>query len=330
MKAGDVLKPLGNLKFIPDWFNHEVEISDHTISVHHQIKCLPADITKPNNIIPYSFYDSKNVPVTAANHFRGHDENDFEFVDNRHKDAEIRQKLTGKSLYLGWLFSHYGHFLTESLSRLWVIEEVDFQGFDYFLFNYKQNKKGDILKAQFIWDTLAKLGINKEKVVLIDDCYTIEELHIPTQALVLRSGVSKKMNSVWSQVSKPNAHPHLKTYISRTEIPRRSLQNEIDLQNALKEKGFKVIAPQNMSFEDQLAIYANTKLLVSPAGTGLHNAVFMPKNTRIISITHEDFLLINELLCCYASEVDYQVYLTESVQTDGQWNVDVKDFLAYL
>ena len=32
--------------------------------------------------------------------------------------------LSGRYLYLGWYFNHYGHFILESLGRSWAVQET--------------------------------------------------------------------------------------------------------------------------------------------------------------------------------------------------------------
>lgn len=76
-------------------------------------------------------------------------------------------------------------------------------------------------------------------------------------------------------------------YLSRRRVarPDRELANEAELERALEETGFRIVHPQELSFEDQVALYRGADTIVSHYGSALHvAAVFCRPGTRIVEI----------------------------------------------
>ncbi len=77
-------------------------------------------------------------------------------------------------------------------------------------------------------------------------------------------------------------------YVSRRRwsetAPRRVLVNEADLVEALQREGFEEIFPEDMSFAQRVAAFADAALVVGPTGSGLFNTMFCVPRTIVIEI----------------------------------------------
>lgn len=69
-------------------------------------------------------------------------------------------------------------------------------------------------------------------------------------------------------------------YIRRNSGVRR-VKNFLELEEDLLLHGFICVEPENLTFLEQVALFANAKDIVSPTGAGLVNAIFCKPETRI-------------------------------------------------
>jgi|694.fasta_scaffold70054_4 hypothetical protein len=77
---------------------------------------------------------------------------------------------------------------------------------------------------------------------------------------------------------------------SRDKAVRRHLLNENILYERLKKYGFKKIFFEDLSFDDQINLSLNVKILVGYHGTSFANgSIFMKKKTKLIEIMHKAY-----------------------------------------
>ena len=79
-----------------------------------------------------------------------------------------------------------------------------------------------------------------------------------------------------------------KIYLSRSrlgEIHDRKIQNENELEELLKAHGFTVIHPEHLNLEEQMNVFRNSKILISPFGATWANLVFSSPNQSFLMVS---------------------------------------------
>ncbi len=76
-----------------------------------------------------------------------------------------------------------------------------------------------------------------------------------------------------------------KIYIRRSDANYRKILNEADLIEKLRKQNFEIINPQHFEIIDQMKIFSNADLIISPHGSNLSNIIFCKKGTKIIEIS---------------------------------------------
>jgi capsular polysaccharide biosynthesis protein len=227
-----------------------------------------------------AIYDRDGTLVRRSLRFCGPSEKvhstDPEFFSAR-QDSEA---VPGVGYYMGNIMSHYGHFITEGLSALWLSGGLEF---DYFVAH------------PFIWgaeipafarQAYALVGVDTERIRLIRNPARFEKLIIPDRLWLANASVNAEYRKTISTIKTRHlrAMPRLKLYLSRAEVPRRAVPNERAIEEAFRRAGFVVIHPQNHSFGSQLALHGQTAILAGLAGSALHNVIFCPRGTATISV----------------------------------------------
>jgi hypothetical protein len=71
-------------------------------------------------------------------------------------------------------------------------------------------------------------------------------------------------------------------YVARSGGSHRSLLNESEVISALEKMGFTIVYPGNLSFAEQIVLFANAKIIVGPTGAAMANIVFANPECKIV------------------------------------------------
>jgi Glycosyltransferase 61 len=196
----------------------------------------------------------------------------------------------GRGLYLGALMAaHYGHFITEGLSTFWIFETLRAGEFDYFLFSpFVFGCK----IPEYAKQCMRVFGIDSEKIVIIgDEAIGFEELVVPERLFRLNHSADPALAWVHRQIRIQAKKPELpaeRVYLSRRKVSLKQLSrviaNEVLVEKIFQQAGFQILYPETVSFEEQLAFYANADVVAGPSGSALHNSLFMKPGAKLIEL----------------------------------------------
>ena len=127
-----------------------------------------------------------------------------------------------------------------------------------------------------------------------------------------------------SRLSMSAQHPHY-----------RVLQNERALADALEARGYQLIEPETLSFDQQVAAFGNARIVVCVGGAAVYNAVFCGPEAWFISLEASDaFLgphtnLLSSLGLRYGIVVGTQD-AEDPTPVHKRWTIDVADVIDRL
>ncbi|NEP80276.1 MAG: DUF563 domain-containing protein [Okeania sp. SIO3B3] len=255
------------------------------------------------------------------------------------------EKIRGKVAVLSVLSGNvYFHWMVDLLPRIEILRQgINLEEIDWFLVNNYQQP--------FQQETLKILGIPEEKILASDRYPHIqaEELVVPSyssylgwlQPWGLKFLREEFLKGLGNSNSKSNFSERI--YIGRANARYRRIMNEAELVEILSQFGFTYITPESMSLENQIATFANAKIIVAPHGSGLTNIVFCNPGTKIIEIFSphylryyywqisqllglEHYYLIGEAFSCYPiRNIMYESSLVEDIFVNlGSLNLMLK------
>ena len=103
----------------------------------------------------------------------------------------------------------------------------------------------------------------------------------------------------------PDRAPWRRVFISRAAASIRRLANESDLEPMLRRAGFEMVAMESLSFEEQVRLMGETRVLMAPHGAGLTNMMFCAPGTQIIEIAEPRYPNPNFYAIAAAMGLDY-------------------------
>ena len=182
------------------------------------------------------------------------------------------QHLKGRWLFGGLLWVHFGHFLAESTSRLWALDQL--KDLDGIVFFPKRPKVGETI-IPFQMDFLRLLGCDLP-VHIATEPTEVETLFVPGQGFglgPLSTGTEEYRGYFHRNFGKSIAPdgPE-KLYLSRSALgPKRGgIIGEEYVEANLEKHGYEIFHPQQHSMEIQIARYKAAKKIVSLDGSALH------------------------------------------------------------
>lgn len=198
--------------------------------------------------------------------------------------------LKGRGLYLGhYMGGHYGHFITETLSTFWILENVPGRAFDYFVFH--PFVFGVEIPA-YVQFCLNQFEIPVDKIVFVgSETLAFEELVVPERLFRLNHSADPRSRWTYQQIARAARPPILlspKLYLSRRRFSRtnfeRVVANEVGMELEFQRRGYRIIYPETLSFEAQVALYSRAERVAGISGSGLHNSIFMQPEATVIEL----------------------------------------------
>ena len=206
------------------------------------------------------------------------------------RDIAPLEKITGKVALLSGLAGHvYYHWMFDILPRLELIRrsEIKFKDIDWFVVNS--------LSKPYQQETLKLLGIPTEKIIESD-----RHSHIQASELIVPSfpgyldwvpeGTVKFLRQTFLPQINLTQNKSDRIYVSRAKAKNRRLVNEAEVSQLLDKLGFVTVFLEEMSLLEQVALFANAKIIVAPHGSGLTNLAFCSPNTKVVELFSPNYI----------------------------------------
>lgn len=186
--------------------------------------------------------------------------------------AEPVDTLPGRHLWGGQLWMHFGHFMAESLARIWAYDPADKP--DSLVFVLKRPGRLPVLRS-YQKDLLAQLGVDIP-ITIVTKPTRIERLIVPGQGFglgTLDTG-TPEFRSFFAAHFARDIEPDgpERIYLSRSALggDEGGVILEEVLEKNLAAEGYEILHPQQHSIARQLAYYKAAKQVVGPDGSAFH------------------------------------------------------------
>ena len=205
-------------------------------------------------------------------------------------------------VYLGPLYwSHWGHFLTVGIARLWslhavpALQEVPHLAHRRFM---------DDAPITYIDNFLSMLGCVQP--LLIPRVPTLfSEVIVPKPSFVIRAWAFQEHTIATYAVARrvqtePIGAP---IYVSRSRLKRQQdvVEGEVELESHLVRAGIEIVHPQELSLERQVQLFSSRNIFIGVLGSALHSILFNWRNDSNTIIlcpqsVNTNYFLVDELV----------------------------------
>lgn len=217
---------------------------------------------------------------------------------NRKTDVE---RLKGEWLFGGPLWSHFGHFFTDCVHRLWplIVTPDAYQGVVFLAVKGLENIRTDaqlhaVKPPAYLHDLLKLLDLGQVKIRYVKQPTRVERLVVFPAGTGLHAPISDFyrpcLRELQTRIAR-NAQIHVARAPERLYLGRRHLLRKGGIlgssywEKALKTNGFYAATPEAMSLANQFGHLLGAKTIVMDEGSAAHP-------TQILDRIDAEFLML--------------------------------------
>lgn len=187
-------------------------------------------------------------------------------------------------VFCGWYVNHWGHFLVDTVIRLWHRPE-DVDGFVFIV-----NENEDLRIAGNFKRFFELLGIPLEKVILVNCPTRFKKVIVPQSSYSRSEYYSDEYINLFQTVSVAaletigRKKPFEKIFFSRAALRKAKMHefniNEVD--SFFEKNGYKIIYPEKITLDEMIFYLQGCKVCAAVSGTLPHNILFAQNGKKII------------------------------------------------
>ncbi|KHL19284.1 capsular polysaccharide biosynthesis protein [Mumia flava] len=238
--------------------------------------------------------------------------------------------LDGRFYYLDYRFAgHFGHFMTDALSRLWGWDQAKRELPDLkILFGTRPWKP---TTSQLEYSVLKGFGIDRADVVRVEEPVTVDAM-VGVTPLWHNSPpyhANPRTTEIWSRLggmAAGDAPRPERIFVSRrTGLKNRDCTNADEVERFFADRGFEILYPEDHPLAVQAGIFAHARVVAGFGGSGLFNLAFAQQVETLIILNHEWYGARNEHLIACLLGVDTHYFWNEAVtapKTPGVYDAD--------
>jgi capsular polysaccharide biosynthesis protein len=182
--------------------------------------------------------------------------------------------------------TNYGHWMTDAVSRLYYARDL--------IGSHQIILPAIYHKQKYRLESLIPFGVKEENIVYVDSPVTlVKDFAMPSFMgpcfVNPKDEIAREIREIYHQfynLSRPKQGTRL--YISRAGASYRKVVNESQVIDLLLGKGFTVVYPEQLSFEEQVRSFAAAEIVVGLTGAAFNNMMFMHSGCPVVEFRLEN------------------------------------------
>lgn len=220
----------------------------------------------------------------------GFSENEGHLVFGGSYEFDECETIEEEVLYMGAFQPHWGHFLLEYISRLYYFNEcnrdikVAYCGFAC---------EPDSMSGNYL-ELLQLIGIRKEQLIDVRKPLKCKKIIVPEQGFLRDKYFSNEYKLMIDRIVDVVLSEHdgrkdnINLYFTRTNFVKTNVavkdkeRGEQMVKEAFESNGYTCIAPETLSFKEQVLFVNSADTFVVPIGGASMNALFTRENAKCV------------------------------------------------
>jgi capsular polysaccharide biosynthesis protein len=245
----------------------------------------------------------------------------------------------GNLLYLSWLPNHWGHFLTEGISRLWATAQLHLDGsIGYF---YTKVETSDSMRS-----CLSLAGVEPDRIVTFARPTKIRRVYVP-EASFSNRGRAYACHADWPRgvaeralgAASRRSGSDQPVYISRSAVRSfRTIRNESTIEALLAARVVMIWHPERLPLSDQIQVINEHATFIGCWGSAFHNQLFNLDPSLVSThlfcegLINPNFYMLDAILGLEANYVRCLHYTpgVEQAWPNFDFSIDTETAIAYL
>ena len=209
---------------------------------------------------------------------------------NPNVELEKIEYIDEDVVFIGAMHGHFGHFLFESLNRLWFFLNNENKKYKaaYIISNTFPNKKQlDMLKI---------FGLKEENLIQVNKPVRFKNVIVPEVSYSLNDKCHKKYRETIEKIKEnvikkqKKIKVDKKIFFSKEFIGNSRAIGEEKIALEFKRNGYKIVHPEKLGIYEYILLLSQCKSLVCTSATNAHNCIFLPNNSEIIVLNRSNHI----------------------------------------
>lgn len=249
-------------------------------------------------VLPYVSGKGEGCVVDKNGVFQENTTLNSSFSEGGYKFEEKEVKYINKNaIFIGTIYSVFGHVITDDLKKIWFLntekaKRLLADGADIVYLSWH----GQDLKP-YVGHILSLAGVPFENAICIDCITKYNRVFIPDNSLVSNDNIlyytkefKLTIDSILQHIPADNVMRADKIYLSRTSLKSWRDYGENAVEKVFRENGYSIIHPEELSFENQISLYRNTKEIVASEGSISHMFLFCKPHTKVVILKKANYI----------------------------------------
>lgn len=210
-------------------------------------------------------------------------------------------------VYLGCLYHIWGHAITDNLKKIWYLRL------------HKQEHKcvyvtlNNAPLPQYIYELFALAGVNLSEAEHITETTKFKKIINPDNSIVnideeryYTDEYAQTIECIKSRIPETAVG---KIYFTRTHLRNNRDIGEEHIEKLFRRKGYKIIAPEEYSIEEQLSMLKGCTAFAATEGSISHSSLFCKPETETTLLRKVDYInpyscFINQMCLLNVTYID--------------------------
>jgi capsular polysaccharide biosynthesis protein len=243
----------------------------------------------------------------------------------RLRATEEASRLPGTYFHLdNELRGHFGHAMTEQVSRLWGwrLAREEFPDLRVLM----AVNKGRELRS---WEQVlfGSVGIRPEDITFVREPVRVDRLVTATPMFSMPQYAHPAIRETWRQMSDelvrqaPDREYAQRLFCAR-RTGKRACNNAAEVEELFAEEGFDVVYPEEYPIPEQAAMFRNAEVIGGYAGSALFNVIYATSPKRLVMLSSEAYTASNEYMMASVQghRIDLVTCRPDLPQPDTGWS----------
>jgi hypothetical protein len=186
--------------------------------------------------------------------------------------------------------SNFGHNLLEAMPKLLLLDRVP-DGIEI----------ATSLPRSPTFETLVRgMGIDPARIRHFREPLFCRRAYLPDRLIHLDRFIHPMARDAFTRLRSVGALSDIerseRVFISRAKIRRRRLSNEAEIEALFERYGFRIIHPELLPIEAQIALFSDAKMIAGLGGSAMHSTVFTDPAAKVLMVSARQWFVETDVL----------------------------------
>ena len=234
---------------------------------------------------------------------------DYDITSEKKFDRQSVVQSNEEVIYGGGLTCHFGHFMSECLSRMWYLIENPSSKLKWAFLNLHGWKI-----SRWVYKLFDLLSLPEDRIIIVDKPTQFKSIVVPDQSALIKEDFTSKFMLPYEKIASrivPRGDVK-KLFLTRGRdlSTKNYLANQEYFEEFYRARGFKVVAPEKLSISEQIALITGANEIATYLGTLAHWSLFCRPSTKFTMLTRYDTFNTRQCMMLEAHPVDWYIVST--------------------